>query len=172
MCSHHPVAQELNGHRVPLAVRSRRRTPHVAWGTRAAGIQRGLDEEVVRLDVDDGIVVPGRSGHQPEVGRAVEPEVEPDEGIFEIRVFIKHPFVLPGKFIVPEDPIPGLPFLFHPPVIAYLSFREMVAEEEVAGISQEGAGRCPGTGALTPFGQFQLEGADFSRMLPGEVFCF
>ena len=93
----HFVAEELDGQSVPLAgleVVCALAMPH--GEPRAAGILGRLDEEVVWMDVDYGIVVPRRARDEPQVSCAVEFKVHADEGVFEIGILVKDAFVLSG----------------------------------------------------------------------------
>ena len=79
------ISNELHCHDVPfvrLEVVCAFTVPHGNQGPRASW--RGLEEEVIPPNVQDRVVVSGRTRYQSDVPGSVEPEFEPDQGVFEM----------------------------------------------------------------------------------------
>ena len=152
------VSNELHCHDVPfvrLEVVCAFTVPH--GKPRPAGVLRGLEEEVIPPSVQDRVVVSGRTRYQSDVPGSVEPEFEPDQGVFEMGFLVKEPLVLTGNPVSSKDAILHFPLFLKKPFVTDLSFREMLPEMKIAGGSQQGAGGNAGPRPFTPSDQFAME---------------
>ena len=133
------VSNELHCHDVPfvrLEVVCAFTVPH--GKPRPAGVLRGLEEEVIPPSVQDRVVVSGRTRYQSDVPGSVEPEFEPDQGVFEMGFLVKEPLVLTGNPVSSKDAILHFPLFLKKPFVADLSFREMLPEMKIAGEVSKG----------------------------------
>ena len=133
------VPDEFDRHDIPFARREVVGAFAVAHGKPwAPVILRSLNEKVIPANVDDRVVVTGRSRNKPDIPSSVESEFEPDEGIFEIRFLVEKPLVLASKLVPSENTVLYLPFFLKKPFVTDLTFGEMLSEMKVAGGCKQG----------------------------------